>query len=163
MSTAHFSAGCFWGVEYYFKRLKGVVHTTVGFMGGALENPSYKEVKTGTTGHLETIEVEYEPQVIPYEALVRYFFEIHDFEQTDGQGIDIGSQYLSAIWIANQQEQHIALKVIDELTRMGYKVATQIRPAKTFYPAEDYHQDYLDQRQESPECHVYRPIFKRQG
>ena len=78
-------------------------------------------------------------------------------------GVDIGSQYLSAIWVANPQEQYIALKVIDELSRMGYKVATQIRPAETFYPAEDYHQDYLDQRQESPECHVYRPIFKGHG
>ena len=163
MSTAYFSAGCFWGVEYYFKRLKGVVHTTVGFMGGALENPSYKQVKTGTTGHLETIEVDYEPQILSYEALVRFFFEIHDFEQTDGQGVDIGSQYLSAVWVANLQEQAIALKVMNELSQMGYKVATQIRPSATFYAAEDYHQDYLDQRQETPECHVYRPIFKGHG
>ena len=160
MATAYFSAGCFWGVEYYFKRLKGVVHTTVGFMGGSVKSPSYKEVKTGTTGHLETIEVDYEPRIVPYEALVRYFFEIHDFEQTDGQGIDIGSQYLSSIWTANPQEQAIAIRVMNELSKMGYKVATQIRPLETFYPAEDYHQDYLDQRQETPECHVYRPIFK---
>ncbi len=163
MATAYFSAGCFWGVEYYFKRLKGVVHTTVGFMGGKTENPSYKQVKTGTTGHLETIEVDYEPRVVPYEALVRYFFEIHDFEQTDGQGIDIGSQYLSAIWVSNPQEQAIAVMVMNELSRMGYKVATQLRQAETFYPAEDYHQDYLDQRHETPECHVYKPIFSRHG
>ena len=78
MSTAYFSAGCFWGVEYYFKRLKGVTNTTVGFMGGSLEHPSYKEVKTGTTGHLETIKVDYDPAVVSYEALVKYFFEIHD-------------------------------------------------------------------------------------
>ena len=98
MAKAYFSAGCFWGVEYYFKRLKGVTKTVVGFMGGEIDYPSYKQVKTGLTGHLETIEVEYDPEMVSYEALVRYFFEIHDFEQADGQGVDIGTQYLSAIW-----------------------------------------------------------------
>ena len=160
MSTAYFSAGCFWGVEYYFKRLKGVSKTTVGFMGGTLQNPSYKEVKTGSTGHLETIRVDYDPELVSYEALVKYFFEIHDFEQTDGQGIDIGSQYLSAIWVANPEEQTVALKIINELTKMGYKVATQVKSVMPFYTAENYHQDYLDQRQETPECHVYRKIFQ---
>lgn len=159
MSIAYFSAGCFWGVEYYFKRLKGVKKTTVGFMGGALQNPSYKQVKTGTTGHLETIKVEYDPALVSYEALVKYFFEIHDFEQTDGQGIDIGSQYLSAIWVANNEEHVVADKIIGELTQKGYKVATQIKKVATFYLAEDYHQNYLEDRQETPECHVYRKIF----
>ena len=128
-------------------------------MGGDLENPSYKKVKTGTTGHLETIRVDYNPEVVSYEALVKYFFEIHDFEQTDGQGIDIGSQYLSAIWVCNPEEQVTAEKVVETLTEMGFKVATQIKKVATFYRAEDYHQDYLDLRQEMPECHVYRPIF----
>ena len=159
MAKAYFSAGCFWGVEYYFKRLKGVTKTAVGFMGGDLENPSYKQVKTGTTGHLETIEVEYDPQLVSYEALVRYFFEIHNFEQADGQGIDIGTQYLSAIWFNDTKERDIAIKVFGELMQMGYSPATQIRQAMRFYSAEDYHQDYLDQRGETPECHVYRKIF----
>ena len=159
MASAYFSAGCFWGVEYYFKRLKGVKKTIVGFMGGSIENPSYKQVKTGTTGHLETIAVEYDPNEVSYEALVKYFFEIHNFEQADGQGIDIGSQYLSAIWFNDNVERDVAIKVFGELTRMGYHPATQIRAAMPFYPAEDYHQDYLDQRQETPECHVYRKIF----
>ena len=159
MSTAFFSAGCFWGVEYYFKRLKGIKKTTVGFMGGELVNPSYKQVKTGTTGHLETIAVEYDPEMVSYEALVKYFFEIHDFEQADGQGIDIGTQYLSAIWFQNAEERDTALQVFSELIKMGFNPATQIREAMTFYPAEDYHQDYLDQRQETPECHVYRKLF----
>ena len=128
-------------------------------MGGSLDNPSYKEVKTGLTGHLETIRVEYDPDVVSYEALVKYFFEIHDFEQADGQGIDIGTQYLSAIWFQNAKERDTALKVFGDLIKMGYNPATQIREAMTFYPAEDYHQDYLDQRQESPECHVYRKVF----
>ena len=110
MAKAYFSAGCFWGVEYYFKRLKGVVKTTVGFMGGDMENPSYKQVKTGTTGHLETIEVEYDPKIVTYETLVRYFFEIHNFEQADGQGIDIGTQYLSAIWFNDTEERDTAIR-----------------------------------------------------
>ena len=139
MSKAYFSAGCFWGVEYYFKRLKGVTKTTVGFMGGEIENPSYKQVKTGTT--------------------VRYFFEIHNFEQADGQGIDIGTQYLSAIWFNDLAERDTAIKVFGELTQMGYHPATQIRQAMPFYPAEDYHQNYLDERQETPECHIYTKIF----
>ena len=159
MSKAYFSAGCFWGVEYYFKRLKGVTKTTVGFMGGEIENPSYKQVKTGTTGHLETIEVEYDPEMVSYEALARYFFEIHNFEQADGQGIDIGTQYLSAIWFNDLAERDSAIKVFGELTQMGYHPATQIRQAMPFYPAEDYHQNYLDERQETPECHIYTKIF----
>lgn len=159
MAKAYFSAGCFWGVEYYFKRLKGVTKTVVGFMGGELENPSYKQVKTGTTGHLETIEVEYDPKGVSYEALVRYFFEIHNFEQVDGQGIDIGTQYLSAIWFNDNTERDTAIKVFGELMQMGYSPVTQIRTVMSFYPAEDYHQDYLDQRGETPECHVYRRIF----
>ena len=159
MKTAYFSAGCFWGVEYYFKRLKGVTKTVVGFMGGEIENPSYKQVKTGMTGHLETIEVEYDPEMVSYEALVRYFFEIHNFEQADGQGIDIGTQYLSAIWFNDLAERDSAIKVFGELTQMGYHPATQIRQAMPFYPAEDYHQNYLDERQETPECHIYTKIF----
>ena len=159
MKTAYFSAGCFGGVEYYFKRLKGVTKTVVGFMGGDMENPSYKQVKTGTTGHLETIEVEYDPEVVTYEALVRYFFEIHNFEQADGQGIDIGTQYLSAIWCNDTTERDTAIKVFGELMQMGYHPATQIRQAMTFNRAEDYHQDYLDERGETPECHVWQKIF----
>ena len=159
MAKAYFSAGCFWGVEYFFKRLKGVTKTVVGFMGGELENPSYKQVKTGTTGHLETIEVEYDPDIVSYEALVRYFFEIHNFEQVDGQGIDIGTQYLSAIWFNDNTERDTAIKVFGELMQMGYSPVTQIRTVMSFYPAEDYHQDYLDERGETPECHVWRKIF----
>ena len=146
-------------MEYYFKRLKGVTKTVVGFMGGNMENPSYKQVKTGTTGHLETIEVEYNPEQVTYEALVRYFFEIHNFEQVDGQGIDIGTQYLSAIWFNDTTERDTAINVFGELMQMGYHPATQIRQAMAFYPAEDYHQDYLDERGETPECHIYTKIF----
>ena len=158
-AKSYFSAGCFWGVEYYFTKLKGVTKTTVGFMGGEIEHPSYKQVKTGTTGHLETIEVEYDPEQVSFETLVRYFFEIHDFEQVDGQGVDIGTQYLSAIWFNGTAERDIAIKVFGQLMQMGYSPVTQIREVKPFYLAEDYHQDYLDERHETPECHVWRKIF----
>lgn len=160
---AYFAGGCFWGMEYYFTKLPGVKNTTVGFMGGNLESPTYKEVKTGTTGHLETIEVEYDENVIPYVSVVRYFFEIHNFEQTDGQGIDIGSQYLSAIFYSDESQHKVTESVINELFQMGYKPATQIRPTETFYKAEDYHQHYLEIKGESPECHTYRPIFRAMG
>ncbi len=103
--------------------------------------------------------MEYDPEMVSYEALVRYFFEIHNFEQADGQGIDIGTQYLSAIWFNDLAERDTAIKVFGELTQMGYHPATQIRQAMPFYPAEDCHQDYLDERQETPECHVYTKIF----
>ena len=127
-------------MEFYFMKLRGVTRTTVGFMGGNVESPSYKQVKTGTTGHLETIEVEFDETRLPYVSVVRFFFEIHDFEQPDGQGIDIGSQYLSAIFFTDSRQRDVAVSVFNELLQMGYKPATQIRPAETFYPAEDYHQ-----------------------
>lgn len=157
---AYFAAGCFWGVEYYFAKLTGVVGTTVGYMGGTIENPRYEEVKTGTTGHLEVIEVEYNTGQIGYEALVKYFFEIHNFEQIDGQGPDIGTQYVSAIFVETREEHNTAIKVFSTLTEMGYKVATQIRQKMTFYKAEDYHQDYYEHKGEVPYCHAYHKIFK---
>lgn len=163
MAKAYFACGCFWGAQYYFSRLRGVVNTTVGFMGGHTTNPIYQDVKTGTTGHLETIEVEYDPATLPYANVVRFFFEIHNFEQTDGQGLDIGSQYLSAIFYNNVEERTISEFIIVELEKMGYKVATQIRPRETFYPADAFHQHYLDRAHESPECHVYRHIFGSYG
>ena len=157
---AYFAGGCFWGMQYYFARIKGIANTTVGFMGGTTINPSYNEVKKSNTQHLETIEVAYDNNVVSYEALVRFFFEIHNFEQTDGQGIDIGSQYLSAIFYNNINEQTTAQKIIAELKMMGFNPATQVRQAEVFYKAEDYHQFYLDHRQQTPECHVYRKIFR---
>ena len=126
MAKAYFSAGCFWGVEFYFKRLKGVTRTAVGYMGGDMENPCYKQVKTGLTGHLETIEVEYDSDVVSYEALVRYFFEIHDFEQADGQGVDIGTQYLSAIWFNDFAERDTAIKVFGELRVLFFPIIERL-------------------------------------
>ncbi|MBP1639160.1 MAG: methionine-S-sulfoxide reductase [Bacteroidetes bacterium] len=156
---AWFASGCFWGTEYHFNKAKGVIETTVGFMGGHLDNPSYRQVCTGETGHLETTEVVFDPQQTSYEELVKLFFETHDFTQLDGQGPDIGSQYLSAIFYANDEQKAIAEKYIGILTEKGYHVATTLRPASTFWPAENYHQDYYDHKGTTPYCHVYRRIF----
>ncbi|MGL4852035.1 MAG: peptide-methionine (S)-S-oxide reductase MsrA [Phocaeicola sp.] len=155
----YFASGCFWGTEYYFQKLEGVVSTTVGFMGGHLENPSYKEVCTKTTGHIETTEVEFNSANLSYDKLVKYFFETHDFTQVDGQGPDIGPQYLSVIFYTSLEEKAIAEENIRLLHEKGYKVATLLRPAETFWQAEDYHQEYYNQKGTTPYCHFYTPIF----
>jgi peptide methionine sulfoxide reductase msrA/msrB len=157
--TAWFASGCFWGTEYYFSKANGVIETSVGFMGGHLDHPSYKEVCTGKTGHLETTEVVFDPTKTSYEELVKLFFETHDFTQTDGQGPDIGSQYLSAIFYANEAQKTIAEKYIKILKDKGYKVATSLRPAARFWKAEDYHQKYYEHKGTTPYCHIYRRIF----
>jgi peptide methionine sulfoxide reductase msrA/msrB len=157
--TAWFASGCFWGTEYHFSKVHGVVETTVGFMGGYVEHPTYHQVCEGDSGHLETIEVIYDPLETSYEALVKLFFEIHDFTQTDGQGPDIGAQYLSAIFYANDSQKAIAEMYVNILTQKGYKVATTLRFADQFWPAEDYHQDYYDHKGTQPYCHIYHHIF----
>lgn len=157
--SAIFASGCFWGTEYYMKRIEGVVATTVGYTGGAVENPSYKQVCTGTTGHYEAVKVEYDPAQTDYETLARMFFETHDPTQTNGQGPDIGPQYRSAIFYSNQEEKAIAEKLIALLEEKGLRIATAVLPAAVFYDAEDYHQDYYDEKGGRPYCHKYRPLF----
>ena len=159
IQKAYFASGCFWGTEYWFMKVTGVQSTAVGFMGGALENPSYPQVKTGLTGHLECVEVEYDTTKTSYENLVKLFFETHDFTQTDGQGPDIGSQYLSCIFYANEGEKAIATAFIRRLEEKGYKVATQLQPASVFWIAEDYHQQYYEHKGAQPYCHSYRKVF----
>ena len=156
---AYFASGCFWGTEYWFMKATGVNATAVGFMGGPIDNPSYSQVKTGTTGHLECVEVEYDADKTSYENLVTLFFETHDFTQTDGQGPDIGTQYLSCLFYTNETEKAMAENYIRRLERMGYRVATQLRPAAIFWIAEDYHQQYYEQKGTRPYCHSYKKIF----
>ncbi|GHU85626.1 hypothetical protein FACS1894153_1210 [Bacteroidia bacterium] len=160
MNKVYFASGCFWGTEYYFMKAKGVIATTVGFMGGHLQNPTYKQVKTGTTGHLECVEVEYDAGQTSYENLIKLFFETHDFTQTNGQGHDIGQQYLSCIFYKNDEEKIIAKKYIDILETMGYRVATRIQQTSVFWKAEDYHQQYFENNGSLPNCHIYKKIFK---
>lgn len=159
ISKAYFASGCFWGTEYYFQKLKGVKETTVGFMGGSTKHPTYKEVCSQKTGHFETVEIEYDPEIVSYESLVKFFFETHDFTQTDGQGPDIGTQYLSVIFYADQKQKEIAEEYIHKLTIMGYKVATRLLPVSTFWPAENCHQDYYENKGTTPYCHKYHKIF----
>lgn len=159
VKKAYFAGGCFWGVEYYLEKLDGVKDVVSGFMGGHLKNPSYREVSYTNTGHVETVEVIYDPSKISYETLAKNFFEIHDFTQTNGQGPDIGSQYLSVIFYGDMQEKAVAQKLVEILTKKGYKVATEIKKAETFYPAEGYHQDYYQRHGKLPYCHSYKKVF----
>jgi peptide methionine sulfoxide reductase msrA/msrB len=156
---AIFAAGCFWGVEYYFKRLAGVLKTEVGYIGGARKNPSYQEVCSGATGHLEAIRVVYDPNKVSYEQLVKYFFEIHDPRQMDGQGPDRGPQYLSAVFYYHAAQQQTAANIIKELENKGYKIATQLHPVSPFWRAEVYHQDYYTKNAKQPYCHRYEKRF----
>lgn len=156
---ALFASGCFWGTEYHLQRASGVISTTVGFTGGHLANPTYKQVCTGRTGHAETTEVVYDPTKTSYEQLARLFFETHDFTQLNRQGPDIGTQYRSAIFYLNDGQKQIAEKLVQQLRQKGFDVKTEITPASTFWPAEDYHQDYYNNKQGTPYCHVYRKIF----
>ena len=157
--TAYFASGCFWGTEYFFTRASGVEKTAVGFMGGHVQNPTYEQVCQKNTGHLETTEVVFDPRATSYEEMVKLFFETHDFTQTNGQGPDIGPQFLSCICFSSAKEREIAQKYIDILSEKGYQVATMLKPTATFWKAEGYHQQYYDHKGGTPYCHVYRKIF----
>lgn len=158
-AKAYFAGGCFWGLEYYFQKLPGVLSTTVGYMGGHTANPSYEEVCTGRTGHAETLEVVFDTQKVDFEQLARLFFELHDFTQVDGQGPDLGTQYRSVIFYNDEAQRQVAEKLIKILEAKDYKVATQVVEAGPFYKAEDYHQDYYQTRGGEPYCHSRRKIF----
>ena len=157
--TAIFSSGCFWGTEYYFQNADGVISTTVGYTGGTVTNPTYEQVSTGRTGHAEAIEVVYDPSKTSYENMVRLFYETHDQSQEDGQGPDIGTQYRSGIFYANDSQKAIAEKLTALLKDKGYKVATEITKAGPFYKAENYHQEYYEKNGKSPYCHIYTKKF----
>ncbi|MFN3692128.1 MAG: bifunctional methionine sulfoxide reductase B/A protein, partial [Fervidobacterium sp.] len=153
-----FAGGCFWGVEHLFKQLDGVVDTRVGYMGGHRKNPTYEQVCTGLTGHYETVEVIFDPKKVNEETLVKYFFEIHDFTQENGQGPDIGEQYKSVIFYTNDKQKETAEKIINELKKR-YQVATHLKKASDFWLAEDYHQDYYEKTGKAPYCHFKRKVF----
>jgi peptide methionine sulfoxide reductase msrA/msrB len=150
---AVFAGGCFWGVEYYFQHVKGVIHTQVGYTGGHQKQPTYREVCNHTTGHIEALEVTFDPEITNYEEMARLFFEIHDPTQTDGQGPDRGEQYLSAVFYQNEDQKQIAEKLIALLNNKGYKVATRLLPAAIFWPAEKAHQQYYEKEGSTPYCH----------
>ena len=156
---AIFAGGCFWGVEYHFKKVKGVVSVTSGYTGGVIDNPSYKQVCSGKTGHAEAVEVEFDAAQVSYETLAKLFFEIHDPTQRNRQGPDIGTQYRSAIFYADEEQKRVAEKLIDELRSKGYQVVTSVEKAGIFWYAEEYHQDYYQKTGHQPYCHIYQKRF----
>ncbi len=159
MKKAYFAGGCFWGVEYYLEAKKGVKEVTSGFMGGFTKNPSYRDVVYTKTGHIETVEVVYDPSIVSYEELTKLFFEIHDFTQVGGQGPDIGERYESYVFYGSEEERATAQKLIDILSVKAYKVATRLKQASVFYKADSSHQDYYERHNKQPYCHVYKKIF----
>ena len=157
--TLILASGCFWGTEYFLKRIDGVISTTVGYTGGHVENPSYEQVCGKRTGHYEACLVEYDPKRTTAEEVLRTFFETHDPTQANGQGPDIGPQYRSAVFYQNDAQRDLTQSLIGLLTAKGLDVATEVLPAQAFYSAEGYHQDYYDIKGGTPYCHGYRKLF----
>jgi len=157
--TAIVAGGCFWGVEYYMHKIPGVISTEVGFIGGHVKNPSYKEVCSHTTGYAEAVRLIFNPAKTSYDAVVRMFFEIHDPTQVNRQGPDIGDQYRSEIFYRNKEQKETAVKLIGLLEQKGYNVVTKVTLASAFWRAEDYHQQYYEKEGQTPYCHGYVKRF----
>jgi peptide-methionine (S)-S-oxide reductase len=149
MVKAAFGAGCFWGVEAAFQKIKGVKSTVVGYMGGVLKNPKYEDVCTDKTGHAEVVKLDYDPELITYEELLEIFWKIHDPTQLNRQGPDFGSQYRSVIFYYGVEQRKIAEESKNKKQaeqKDDIIIVTEITPAGVFYPAEEYHQKYFDKR-----------------
>lgn len=156
MATATFGAGCFWGVEAEFRRTPGVVSTEVGYEGGHLPNPTYKDVCSDSTGHAEVVKVEYDPGKVSYDTLLNIFWENHDPTTLNRQGPDLGSQYRSVIFFHSPEQETEALASkakLDASGRLRRPIVTQIVPATEFWKAEEYHQQYLEKRGLAT-CHI---------
>jgi peptide methionine sulfoxide reductase msrA/msrB len=157
--TAYFAGGCFWGIEHYFQQGPGVIDAISGYMQGRVDNPNYKQVCGGDTGHAETVKVVFDPDKISYRRLLEAFFRMHDPTELDRQGPDVGEQYRSGLWYTSDAQKREAEAYIQELANSGRfgkrKIVTQVEPARKFYPAEDYHQDYIEKTGRA--CHVANP------
>lgn len=162
-AEAIFAGGCFWGIEHYFQQIPGVLKTEVGYTGGKLNSPTYQQICSGNTRHVEATRILYDPQQISYKALTQLFFEIHDPTQANGQGVDIGPQYKSIIFYLTPTQKKIANSLINDLTNLGYQVVTQILPATTFWPAEQEHQHYYKQHIDQIPCHCYTSRFPKEN
>jgi peptide methionine sulfoxide reductase msrA/msrB len=157
--VAIFAGGCFWGVEELIRQLPGVISTEVGYTGGAVANPTYEVMTTGKTGHAEAVRVVFDPRKLSYSELLRYFFRLHDPTTLNRQGNDRGTQYRSAIFYTSAKQHEVADQVINEVNASGKwngPVVTQVVAASTWYPAEDYHQDYLQKHPNGYTCHFLR-------
>ena len=154
LEKAIFAGGCFWGVEHQFRQVKGVRSVVSGFTGGTTENPTYEQVCTGSTGHAEAVRIVFDPKQATYESLARMFFEIHDPTELNRQGPDVGSQYRSAVFYTSDEQRRIAEKLIGLLRAKGYTVVTEVAPAKTFWPAEEYQQEYFTKHPGRNNCHA---------
>lgn len=149
MEKATFGVGCFWGPEETFRKVDGVTSTSVGYMGGSLENPTYEEVCTGRTGHAEVVDVEFDPSRIAYEELLQVFWACHDPTTLNRQGPDFGTQYRSVLFFYGPEQEAAARASKEKLERSGRyrrEIVTEITPASTYYPAEEYHQRYVEKR-----------------
>ncbi len=165
--TATLAGGCFWCIEEFFRQQPGVLRVVSGYTGGQVENPTYAQVCSGRTGHAEAIQVEFDPQVISYRALLDIFWKVHDPTQLNQQGADVGTQYRSAIF-THSDEQFATAKASLEAENISgrhtRKIVTEIAPATIFHPAEDYHQEYYRRNRSAPYCRaVIRPKLKKFG
>jgi peptide-methionine (S)-S-oxide reductase len=163
--TITLGGGCFWCIEAVYKRVDGIVSVTSGYAGGHTQNPTYEEICTGRTGHAEVVRVEFDPDVIGVEDVLRRFFESHDPTTLNRQGNDVGTQYRSIVLYENEAQREAAEKIRGEAhARLEGKVVTEIEPLETFYPAEDYHQDYFDKHPNAGYCRlVIAPKLKKLG
>jgi peptide-methionine (S)-S-oxide reductase len=155
MATATFGAGCFWGVEEAFRKTPGVTETAVGYMGGGLENPTYQAVCTDRTGHAEVVQVQFDPKQVSYDQLLEIFWGLHDPTTKNRQGPDVGTQYRSAVFYHDQEQEESAAAMKERLDASGRfrrPIVTEITPASTFWRAEEYHQQYI-QKQGGSSCH----------
>jgi peptide methionine sulfoxide reductase msrA/msrB len=159
LDTAIFASGCFWGTEYYFEQAPGVVSTQVGYIGGTKDNPTYKEVCTGKTGHAEAVRVVFDKNKTDFETMAKLFFETHDPTQVNRQGPDIGTQYRTGLFYKDDSQKAIAEKLKKELEAKGLKVVTEITKATTFWEGEDYHEHYYSKKGGTPYCHKYTKRF----
>jgi peptide-methionine (S)-S-oxide reductase len=154
MEKATFGAGCFWGVEAAFRKIKGVSDAAVGYMGGSLPEPSYEDVCTDQTGHAEVLQVEFDPAQVSYEQLLDVFWRIHNPTTPNRQGPDVGTQYRSAIFFHTPEQQELAVKSKEKVqSNFARPIVTQIVPAETFWRAEEYHQRYLE-KHGGASCHI---------
>jgi methionine-S-sulfoxide reductase len=155
------AGGCFWGMEDLVRKIPGVLATEVGYSGGESSQPEYKDVKTGTTGHAEALQVEFDNEILSFGTLLQHFFRMHDPTTLNRQGNDIGSQYRSAIFYMNESQKEVALKMIDRINQSGAwprPLVTEVMAFKKFHPAEAYHQDYLEKNPNGYTCHYYRDL-----